>query len=48
MVGAESKNMRLLAHNDLNERGNGGKGIALQQTAGGQPGSGMGSERPWE
>src|SRR5262245_35992421 len=32
MVEAESKNMRLLAHNDLNGRGNGGEGMALQQT----------------
>src|SRR5262245_7294773 len=33
MIEAESKNMRLLAHNDLNGRGNGGEGMALQQTA---------------
>src|SRR6266498_4139001 len=36
MVGAESKNIRLLAHNDLNGRGNGGEGMALQQTADGR------------
>jgi len=36
MTGAESKNMRLVAHNDLNGRGNGGEGMALQQTADGR------------
>jgi hypothetical protein len=36
MVGAESKNIRLLAHNDLNGKGNGGEGMALQQTADGR------------
>ena len=36
MVGAESKHMQLLAHNDLNGRGNGGEGMALQQTADGR------------
>jgi hypothetical protein len=36
MVGAESKNMQLLAHNDLNGQGNGGEGMALQQTADGR------------
>ena len=36
MDGAESKNMRLLAHNDLDGRGNGGEGMALQQAADGR------------
>src|SRR5262249_45598383 len=36
MVEAESKKIQLLAHNDLNGRGNGGEGMALQQTADGR------------
>jgi len=36
MIGAESKNLQLLAHNDLNGNGNGGEGMALQQTADGR------------
>src|SRR3954454_3096042 len=36
MVGAENENIRLLAHNDLNGKGNGGEGMALQQTADGR------------
>ena len=33
---AESKNMRLLSHNNLNGFGNGGEGLALQQTRDGR------------
>jgi len=36
MSEAESRNMRLLAHNNLNGRGNGGEGMALQQTTDGR------------
>src|SRR5262245_62724182 len=35
MSEAESKNIQLLAHHDLNGKGNGGEGMALQQTADG-------------
>ena len=33
---AESKNLRLLSHHDLNGFGNGGEGIGIQQTSSGQ------------
>lgn len=36
MAEAESKHMRLVAHHDLNARGNGGEGMALQQRADGR------------
>ncbi len=34
--GADSKNMRLIGHNDLGGFGNGGEGMSLQQTRGGR------------